>query len=177
MSLGLSMAVGRRLRGGLERVWRIELRTFWSFPPGSPKTMPKNTSARNVRHLRRELRTARSTIRQRALNATTVAERTRKEQEVYCQTILRLHSQNVLARQNVRIWHDMCVEQQGLLRRKQSETRAGMQKNEMRKKQALETADTMIALSQQLCAHCLGTHHILKIKKKKCLCVECKVYK
>tara|TARA_B110000093_G_C12755011_1_gene320090 strand:+ start:87 stop:521 length:435 start_codon:yes stop_codon:yes gene_type:complete len=141
--------------------------------------MPKNTSAsaRDVRHLRRELRTARSTIRQHALNATTVAERTRKEQEVSRQTILRLHSQNVLARQNVCIWHEMCVEQQGLLRRKQSETRAGVQKNEMRKNPALETADTVIALSQQLCAHCLGTHHIWKIKKKKCLRVECKACK
>jgi len=144
--------------------------------------MTKNTSARNVRHLRRELHTARSTIRQNALNTTADAERTRKKHEAYRQTILRLYSQNVLARQNVRILHDMFVEQQDMFveqqtRRKQSETREMLQKNEMQKNPALETAHTMIALSQQSCAHCLGTRHILKTKKNKRFSVECKACK
>jgi len=136
--------------------------------------MPKITSARNVRHLRRELHIARSTIRQNALKANADAERTRKGQEAYRQTILRLYSQNVLARQNVRILHDMFVEQQEISRRTQSEIRDRLQKTEMQKNPALETAHTMIALSQQLCAHCLGTRHILKTKQNKRFSVECK---
>ena len=146
--------------------------------------MPKITSARNVRHLRRELHIARSTIRQNALKATTVAlkattvaERTRKEQATYRQTILRLYSQNVLARQNARVLHEMFVEQQEIIRRKQSEIRAMVQKDDSANDSALETARTMIALNQQLCAHCLDTRHILKTKKNKRFIVECKACK
>jgi hypothetical protein len=136
--------------------------------------MPKDSSARNVRRLRRELRIAQSSVRQSFSNAISVANRTRIEHAVAAKKISSLKSRNNSACQNVRLLHQMFLKQQTVIRKLQSELRDKYKKNPALSNPTADAARSMIVLSEQLCAHCLGTRHILKTKKNIRFSVECK---
>lgn len=137
--------------------------------------MTKAISARNVRQLRRELRLVRTTVCQRSQKESVVAKRTRTKEAMYQTSIASFKARTVLLCKSVRTLEAMFGEQQSVIRRLQSQLRDTLQQKSNRKPSpTLETALTMIALSEQLCAHCLGTRHILKINKNQRFSVECK---
>ena len=136
--------------------------------------MTKDSSARNVRRLRRELHIAHSSMRQSSSNAITVANRTRIEHAVAAKRISSLKSRNSIACQNVRLLHQMFLKQQTVIRKLQSELRDKYKKNPALSNPTADAARSMIVLSEQLCSHCLGTRHVLKTKKNIRFSVECK---
>lgn len=136
--------------------------------------MTKDSSARTIRRLRRELHIANLSMRQSSCNTITLAKRTRIEHALAAKRISSLKSRNSITCRNVRLLHQMFLKQQTVIRKLQSELRHKYNKIPALSNPTADAARSMIVLSEQLCSHCLGTRHVLKTKKNIRFSVECK---
>lgn len=125
---------------------------------------------RSTRHLRRQLSAATSQVSQCRQNTTAVTKRAVASARMYKKHLHLANIKNSILRENIQSLHELFTEQQQRLRQQQVIIDKLKQVEHVKRNPALtpgtyETAVSMIAMSQQVCASCLGTGTISKQKK------------